>query len=99
MKRSVILNSELSHAIASMGHGDIMIVCDAGFPIPNSAWRVDLALVKDIPDLETVLSAISQELVVEQVAYAAEMGENNLRCRKKYTGFSRMPILKLFRTP
>ena len=77
MKRSVILNSELSHAIASMGHGDIMIVCDAGFPIPNSSWRVDLAVIQDIPDLETVLTAISQELVVEKVAYAAEMGDNN----------------------
>jgi simple sugar transport system permease protein/D-ribose pyranase len=77
MKRSVILNSALSHAIASMGHGDIMIVCDAGFPIPNSAWRVDLAIIQDVPDLETVLSAINQELVAEKVAYAAEMAENN----------------------
>lgn len=77
MKRSVILNSALSHAIASMGHGDIMIVTDAGFPIPNSAWRVDLAIIQDIPDLETVLTAISQEMVAEKVAYAAEMVENN----------------------
>lgn len=83
MKRLTILNAELSHAIASMGHGDIMIVCDAGFPIPNSAWRVDLALVQDIPDLETVLSAISQELVVEKVAYAAEMGDNNPLLKQK----------------
>ena len=36
MKRSNLLNSELSYAIASMGHGDLMIVCDAGFPIPDS---------------------------------------------------------------
>ena len=77
MKKSVILNSELSHAIASMGHGDLMIVCDAGFPIPRSAWRVDLALTQDIPDLNTVLTAISQEMVAEKVAYAAEMAENN----------------------
>jgi simple sugar transport system permease protein/D-ribose pyranase len=77
MKSTVILNAELSHAIASMGHGDLMIVCDAGFPIPRSAWRVDLALIQDIPDLETVLTAISQEMVAEKVAYAAEMVENN----------------------
>jgi D-ribose pyranase len=83
MKRSVILNSELSHAIASMGHGDIMIVCDAGFPIPNTSWRVDLAVIQDIPDLETVLTAISQELVVEKVAYAAEMGDNNPLLKEK----------------
>ncbi|MCX6080574.1 MAG: D-ribose pyranase [Chloroflexi bacterium] len=83
MKRSVILNSELSHAIASMGHGDIMIVCDAGFPIPSSAWRVDLAIIQDLPDLETVLSAINQEMVVEKVAYAAEMGDNNAPLKDK----------------
>lgn len=77
MKRSVILNAELSHAIASMGHTDLMIVCDAGFPIPNDAWRVDLALVQDVPDLETVLTAISQEMIAEKVSYAAEMAENN----------------------
>lgn len=77
MKTGKILNSELSYAIASMGHGDLMIVCDAGFPIPTDAWRIDLALVQDVPDLETVLSAVAQELIVEKVSYAAEMVENN----------------------
>src|SRR5713226_3876745 len=77
MRRGLILNSELNHAIASMGHGDLMIVCDAGFPIPSSAWRVDLAIIQDVPDLETVLTAIGKELIAEKVAYAAEMAENN----------------------
>lgn len=77
MKSGKILNSELSYAIASMGHGDLMIVCDAGFPIPRDAWRIDLALVQDVPDLETVLTAISQEFIAERVSYAAEMAENN----------------------
>ncbi len=77
MNRGPILNSELSHAIASMGHGDLMIVCDAGFPIPNEVWRIDLALVPDVPDLETVLTAVSNAFIAEKVAYAAEMAENN----------------------
>lgn len=77
MKRNKLLNAELSHAVASMGHGDLMIVCDAGFPIPNDAWRVDLALVPDVPDLETVLEAISEAFIAEKVAYAEEMAENN----------------------
>lgn len=77
MNRGLILNADLSHAIASMGHGDLMIVCDAGFPIPTDAWRVDLAIVQDVPDLETVLSAISGAFIAEKVAYAAEMAENN----------------------
>ncbi len=77
MKSGKILNADLSYAISSMGHGDLMIVCDAGFPIPNSAWRVDLALVQDVPDLATVLSAIAGEFIAEKVSYAAEMAENN----------------------
>lgn len=77
MKSGRLLNAELSHAIASMGHGDLMIVCDAGFPIPNDAWRIDLAIVQDVPDLETVLTAISEAFIAEKVSYAAEMAENN----------------------
>jgi D-ribose pyranase len=77
MKRSTILNAELNYAIASMGHTDLMIVCDAGFPIPDDVWRIDLALVADIPDLETVLTAIAGDFIAERVSYAAEMAENN----------------------
>lgn len=77
MKRGRILNAELSYALASMGHGDLMIVCDAGFPIPSDVWRIDLAIVPDVPDLETVLSAVSESFIAEKVSYAAEMAENN----------------------
>ncbi|MCB0171298.1 MAG: D-ribose pyranase [Anaerolineae bacterium] len=77
MKRGKILNAELNHAIASMGHGDLMIVCDAGFPIPSTAWRIDLAITQDVPDLETILSLISEDFIAEKVSYAAEMAENN----------------------
>jgi D-ribose pyranase len=77
MNRGNILNSELAYAIAKMGHGDLMIVCDAGFPIPTHTWRIDLALVPDVPNLETVLTAISGSFIAEKVSFAAEMEENN----------------------
>ena len=83
MIRGLILNSELNHAIGSMGHGDLMIVCDAGFPIPRESWRVDLAVIQDVPDLETVLTAIASEFVAEKVAYATEMATNNLELLAK----------------
>ena len=63
VNRSKLLNAQLSYAIASMGHGDLMIVCDAGFPIPSTAWRIDLAIVPDVPDLETVLQAIADNFI------------------------------------
>jgi D-ribose pyranase len=77
VNRNKLLNAELSHAIASMGHGDLMIVCDAGFPIPSSAWRIDLALVPDVPDLATVLTPISENLIVEKLSYADTLPEYN----------------------
>jgi len=77
MKRGKLLNSDLNCAIASMGHGDLMIVCDAGFPIPPESWRIDLSITRDIPDLKTVLSAISEDLIVEKVAYADTLPDHN----------------------
>lgn len=77
MNRNRLLNAGLMHAIASMGHGDLMIVCDAGFPIPSSAWRIDLAVVPDVPDLKTVLTAIAGSFIAEKVAYADNLPVNN----------------------
>jgi D-ribose pyranase len=83
LKRHGPLNLPLSQAIASMGHGDLMIVCDAGFPIPNHVTRVDLAIAQDIPDLEMVLSIINDAFIAERVGYAAEMADNNAPLRNK----------------
>ena len=77
MNRKRLLNAELSHAIACMGHGDLMIICDAGFPIPWTAWRIDLAIVPNVPDLETVLLPISQNLIAERVGYADVLPQHN----------------------
>src|ERR1700693_5809451 len=95
LNRNRLLNAQLSHAIASMGHGDLMIVCDAGFPIPSSAWRIDLAISPDVPDLATVLTPISENLIVERLSYADTLPEYNapllatLRRRRTCAGEAR----------
>jgi D-ribose pyranase len=70
MKRFGVLNHQLAAAIAQMGHDDIMIVCDAGFPIiyDGTAKVIDLAIVPGVPDLATVLKALRQEMWVERWA-------------------------------
>jgi D-ribose pyranase len=83
MKRNGILNLGLNQALAAMGHGDFIIVCDAGFPIPAQVARVDLAIVADVPDLETVLTAISADFIAEKFGYANEMAQNNPRLKEK----------------
>jgi D-ribose pyranase len=83
MKRNGILNLGLNQALAAMGHGDLMIICDAGFPIPSQVNRVDLAIVPDVPDLETVLTAISADFIAEKFGYANELAKNNPRLKEK----------------
>ncbi|HJW84614.1 MAG TPA: RbsD/FucU domain-containing protein, partial [Anaerolineae bacterium] len=34
MKKTPLLNSALSEAIAALGHGDMLVIADAGLPIP-----------------------------------------------------------------
>ena len=83
MKRNGILNLGLNQALAAMGHGDFLIVCDAGFPIPATVNRVDLAIVADVPDIETVLTAINADFIAEKFGYANEMAQNNPRLKEK----------------
>lgn len=79
MKKNGILNAELSGALATLGHTDLILVVDAGFPIPRDAHRIDLALAENLPDLRTVLGLISDELVVEGVIRADDVVTNNPR--------------------
>lgn len=75
MKRSALLHAELSHLIATMGHGDMLVIGDAGLPIPvgpNAPQRIDLAVTLGTPGLEEVLKAVLSELQVERTVIATE---------------------------
>jgi len=52
MKKHGILNPELSRAIAELGHNDMVLVGDAGMPIPEHVQRIDLSLVAGVPLVE-----------------------------------------------
>ncbi|MDQ0693755.1 MULTISPECIES: D-ribose pyranase [Streptomyces] len=79
MKRSGILNAELSEVLATLGHTDLLLVVDAGFPVPRDVHRIDLALAENLPDLRTVLGLIADELVVEGVVRAEDVPSHNPR--------------------
>jgi D-ribose pyranase len=49
MKKGGILNPQLNRVISEMGHRDILIIADAGLPIPQEIERIDLALKSGIP--------------------------------------------------
>jgi len=80
MKRNPLLHAELSQVIASMGHGDMLVLGDAGLPIPfgpQAPQRIDLALCPGTPSLEAVLQAVLSELQVQSTVIAQEAIDRN----------------------
>lgn len=72
MKRTALLHAELSHVIASLGHGDMLVLGDAGLPIPDGPRRIDLAVARGVPKLTDVLQAVLSEMQVEGIVVAGE---------------------------
>ena len=77
MKKSGILNSALSGALAELGHTHRVVVADCGMPRPRGVPVIDLALTFGIPTFEHVIAALAPELVVEHVTAAREATTTN----------------------
>ncbi|MDQ8702787.1 D-ribose pyranase [Streptomyces sp. LHD-70] len=77
MKRSGILNRQLAGALAELGHGDGVLVCDAGMPIPDGPRVVDLSFRAGVPSFAEVLDGLLDELVIEGGVAAVEVGDAN----------------------
>ncbi len=78
MKSKGVIHPQLMEALTSLGHTDCFMLCDAGFPIPDGARRIDLALTPGVPALKTCLNAILREVIVEAFSVAEEMRVHNL---------------------
>ena len=77
MKKNGILNPQLNRVISEMGHRDMLIIADAGLPIPKGVERIDLALKCGIPSFMEVLRAVLSELEIEEACVAEEIKEKN----------------------
>lgn len=73
MKKTPLLHGELSHLIATLGHGDAVVIADAGLPVPPGTRCIDLALTRGVPSFAQVLEAVLTEMQVERVVHADEM--------------------------
>lgn len=82
MKKSGILNRHLAGAIAELGHGDGVLICDAGMPIPPGPRVVDLAFRAGTPSFAEVLDGLLDELVVEGATAALEVRDANLEATR-----------------
>jgi D-ribose pyranase len=77
VKKAGILNRHLAGALAELGHGDGVLVCDAGMPIPDGPRVVDLAFRAGVPSFSEVLDGLLAELVVEGAMAATEVRDAN----------------------
>lgn len=73
MKKTPLLNIALSRVIASLGHGDILVIGDAGLPVPPGVELIDLAVTAGIPDFASVLRTVLSEMQVESHVLADEI--------------------------
>ena len=77
MKKTTLLQSDLSYLIATLGHLDTLVIADAGLPIPAETVRIDLALTQGIPGAVQTLQVVLEEMQVEKVILAEEAKDRN----------------------
>ena len=77
MKRTTLLHAELSDVVARLGHGDLLVIGDAGLPIPDGPRRIDLAVSANVPRFQDVLAAVLAEMQVESAVFADELEAAN----------------------
>lgn len=77
MKKTALINSEISALVARMGHTDSLVIGDCGLPVPDGVQRIDLALVRGQPGFMDSLRAILTELKAERILVAEELVKEN----------------------
>jgi D-ribose pyranase len=77
MKKTTLLQSDLSYVIATLGHLDTLVIADAGLPIPGETVRIDLALTEGVPSATQTLRVVLDEMKVEKVILAEEVKNRN----------------------
>lgn len=76
MKKKGILNPRLCRVLAEMGHKDLLMIADAGFPIPGEIERIDLALACNVPlfkDVFNLFGLNSPQFCCDCVPYSKQV--------------------------
>lgn len=77
MKKTKMINSDMSRVIAQMGHFDKLSIGDAGMPVPTGTEKIDLAVDNGIPSFMQVLTNVLEELEVQRIYLAEEIKTEN----------------------
>lgn len=83
MKKIGLLHGELSRVIAELAHEDLILIGDAGMPVPEGVLLIDLAVVKGVPSFIDVLKAVMSEMLVAKATIDKEQAEVSPEMGKK----------------
>lgn len=72
MKEIGILNRDLASVLSKQGHGDLLMVADAGFAIPSDAVVIDISLSENVPMVLDVLGELNKYFSVEKMYMSDE---------------------------
>ena len=77
MKKTGVMNSNISRVIADMGHMDWLGIGDAGTPVPKDTEKIDLSVRAGLPSFIDVLKEVLVELEVQKIYVAEEIKTEN----------------------
>jgi len=72
-----ILNRAIASALTKQGHGDLLMVTDAGFAIPQGVEVIDISLEENKPMVLEVLSMLRKKFSVEKMYMANQTKETS----------------------
>ncbi|MBX6355684.1 MAG: D-ribose pyranase [Micromonosporaceae bacterium] len=78
MRDTGLWHPRLAALVAGMGHGESIVVADAGLRVPAGVEVVHLAVTRGVPGFLPVLAAVAGELVVEAATIAVELTDTEI---------------------
>ena len=80
-----IINRELARIISQQGHGDWLMITDAGFAIPKDADVLDISLTENVPTVPDLLTVLSKFFSVEKMILAKQTSDINPKLFNRIT--------------
>ncbi len=77
MKEIGIVNFKIATVISEQGHGDMLLITDAGFAIPPDVEVIDISLSENVPMVVDVLKELEKYFSVETMYMSIETQEVN----------------------
>src|SRR4030066_1690088 len=73
LKKTGLLNRDISALISKLGHQDTICISDAGLAIPDSVNLIDVSLKDNVPRFIDVLKLIEKNLFIEKILLTEEL--------------------------